>query len=183
MSAGEKPDGCRDSEILIEPNMASGSESLTGNYKTLRTQREIPGPGTHTGSRPPCGKDAPTGCAAVDYMLRSTLPLVEPVSEKDANSAYYFSLTHSEQNNSDKTHNELKRNFRDDTRKNSGNCHLGNFDGETITSAVRKHFQENLSRKFSWNGNSEHKTDYVTFIKDVQAALPSDSQGNAILGL
>jgi hypothetical protein len=100
--------------------MASGSGSVTADYQTLKTERVHPPTGTYPNSRPPCNGDAPTGDPAVDFMIRSGYPLVEPVSEKESNSAFYYSLTYPEQKTSDKIYHDLKRNFRDDTKKNPG---------------------------------------------------------------
>jgi hypothetical protein len=58
----------------------------------------------------------------------------------------------------------------DDTRKDPGNANLGNLDAEGIYASVRDHFQAEPNRRFCGNGVGKNKIDFLTFIKDIQAA-------------
>jgi len=115
-------------------------------------------------------------------MLANGLPLKRPVELLYANSGFWHSLTSREQNDYEKRHHDLVRQFRDDTRKNPMNINLGNLDAEAIYAPVRDHFQSEPKRRFCGNGIGA-KIVFLTFVKDIQASLPSDPQGKGILSL
>ena len=120
-----------------------------------------------------------TMCCRTNFRCRSLLC----VNLMYSNSAFLESLTSRDQNEYEKRHHDLARQYRDDTRNNPGNANLGNLDAEGIFSTVRDHFKAKPKRRVSGNGISENKIDFLTFIEDIQAALPSDPQGKAILSL
>jgi hypothetical protein len=85
------------------PKMVSDSGSRNdAPYETAWNARKTPVPGVFAGSRPPKGEDCPTGCAAVDLMLESDLPLNKPVPPLEAYNTLYMSLNHQDNNGANK---------------------------------------------------------------------------------
>jgi len=159
--------------------MAPGSAS-SRDYKTLWSERELPAHGKYTSSREPSYGDVPTGCQATDFMLTSRLPLTVPVQLQFENSAYWHSLSSRDKNDQEKRFHDLARQFREDTSKNPMNTYLGNLDAEAVYAKVWNFFQSEPKLRFCGNGIGA-KTDFLSFMKDIQASLPSDPQGKGIL--
>jgi hypothetical protein len=71
----------------------------------------------------------------------------------------------------------------DTIERTPGNANLGNLDPQGISAAVCDHFQAESKRRFCGTGINENKFDFLTFIKDIQVSLPSDSQRRANLSV
>jgi hypothetical protein len=115
-------------------------------------------------------------------MLASRLPMKVPVQLQFENSAYWNSLSSRDKNDHEKRYHDLARQFREDTKKNPMNVNLGNLDAEAIFTKVCNFFQANPKKRFCGNGVAA-KTNFLSFIKDIEASLPSDPQGKGILSM
>jgi hypothetical protein len=115
-------------------------------------------------------------------MLASRLPLKVPIQLQFENIAYWNSLSSHDKNDVERRYHDLDRQFRQDTKKNPMNVNLGNLDAEGIHTKVCNCFQANPKKRFCGNGAAS-KTNFLSFIKYLQASLPSDPQGKGILGL
>ena len=161
--------------------MAPDSASARDD-QTVWIERKPPAPGKYTSSREPSYGDVSTNCPATDFMLSNGLPLKRPVALLYSNSSFWQSLDSREKNDYEKRHHDLARQFQEDTRKNPGSINLGNLDAEAIYAPVRAHFQSEPKRRLCGNGIGS-KTDFLSFMKNIQASVPSDSGGKGILSL
>jgi len=163
--------------------MASDSGSRNdAAYESAWIARKTPVPGVWFGSRPPRVEDCPTGCAAVDFMLQSCLPLKQPVPLLEENNALYMSHNYQDNNDANNMYQEELKQFRYDTRKYNGNNNLGNFTSEEIISASRKGLHDNPDRMFYGNSH-DSTTEYLSFIKAILKSIPSTPGGRGVLSV
>lgn len=144
-------------------------------YETAWNKRIPPVAGIYTGERAPNQSDCPTGCSAVDFMLSGELPLTIPTECPEISKEYDEKGYMDHQ----KSFQAERKAFWEKTSKNNGNPNLGNFDSNSIISAVRDGFNNDENLHFYGN-NEDSETDFLMFIKHVLALIPSTPSGQAV---